>query len=188
LGCCCSVFGLAASSARLAIHASYSGVPRRGGVSAGRPPIACGIRSPTCMLLQDGSDRTARQRNTDLIAFATRLISDLCRRIVAPGARPDRSGDTFRPSNPAHRAMPENRPRSGSLGIQPRQRCRIPVCSNAREVRDRLFVDDRRLGLPRAAYACGAVTASPQWRPFCWTRAPVTQAGFSLCALCELLS
>jgi len=74
-GCCCSVFGLAASSARLAIHASYSGVPRRGGVSAGRPPIACGIKSPTCTLLQDGSDRTVRQRNADLIAFATRLIS-----------------------------------------------------------------------------------------------------------------
>src|SRR5258706_3500101 len=87
LGCCCSVFGLAAPSARLAIHASYSGVPRRGGVSAGRPPSACGIRSPTCTLLQDGSDRTARQRNADLIAFAARLISDLCRRIVAPGGR-----------------------------------------------------------------------------------------------------
>lgn len=84
---CCSVFGLAASSARLAIHASYSGVPRRGGVSAGRPPIACGIKSPTCALLQDGSGRTARQRNADLIAFATRLISDLCRRIVAPSGR-----------------------------------------------------------------------------------------------------
>ena len=86
-GCCCSVFGLAASSARLAIHASYSGVPRRGGVSAGRPPIACGIKSPTCTLLQDGSDRTVRQRNADLIAFATRLISDLCRRIVALGGQ-----------------------------------------------------------------------------------------------------
>src|SRR5258706_13822303 len=34
-GCCCSVFGLAASSARLAIHASYSGVPRRGGLPEG---------------------------------------------------------------------------------------------------------------------------------------------------------
>ena len=82
---CCSVLGLAASSARFAIHASYSGVPRRGGVSAGRPPIACGIKSPTCTLLQDGSDRTARQRNADLIALVTRLISGLCRRIVAPG-------------------------------------------------------------------------------------------------------
>jgi hypothetical protein len=55
-------------------------MPRRGGVSGGRPPIACGIRSPTCML----SDRT-RQRNADWIALETRLISDLCRRIVAPG-------------------------------------------------------------------------------------------------------
>ena len=35
-GCCCSTFGLAAS--RFAINASYSGVPRRGGASAGRPP------------------------------------------------------------------------------------------------------------------------------------------------------
>jgi len=73
---CCSVLGLAASSARFAIHASYSGVPGRGGASAGRPPIACGIKSPTCTLLQDGSDRTARQRNADWIAFATWLISD----------------------------------------------------------------------------------------------------------------
>jgi hypothetical protein len=39
LGCRCSVFGLAASSARFAIQASYSGVPGRGGASAGRPPI-----------------------------------------------------------------------------------------------------------------------------------------------------
>jgi hypothetical protein len=30
------------------VHVSYSGVPHRGGVSAGRPPIACGIKSPTC--------------------------------------------------------------------------------------------------------------------------------------------
>src|SRR6266403_258825 len=48
-GCCCSVFGLAASSARLAIHASYSSVPGRGGASAGSPPIQCGI-SPICTL------------------------------------------------------------------------------------------------------------------------------------------
>src|SRR2546430_7330507 len=57
-GCCCSVFGLAASPARLAIHASYSGVPGRG-ASAGSPPIQCGI-SPICTLLQDGSNRTGQ--------------------------------------------------------------------------------------------------------------------------------
>ncbi len=39
----CSVLGLAASWARLAINSSYSGVPRRGGASAGRPPIQCGM-------------------------------------------------------------------------------------------------------------------------------------------------
>jgi len=45
----CSAFGLAASWARAAIHASYSGVPRRGGVPGGMPPIQCGMsasRSP----------------------------------------------------------------------------------------------------------------------------------------------
>jgi len=39
----CSVFGRAASCARAAIIASYSGVPRRGGVPSGRPPIQCGM-------------------------------------------------------------------------------------------------------------------------------------------------
>ena len=56
LGCCCSVFGLAASWARLAIHASYSGVPGRGGASSGSPPIQCGMPA------HDDSDRAARQR------------------------------------------------------------------------------------------------------------------------------
>jgi hypothetical protein len=39
----CSVFGRAASCARAAIIASYSGVPRRGGEPSGRPPIQCGM-------------------------------------------------------------------------------------------------------------------------------------------------
>ena len=37
------VFGLAASFARSACQASYSGVPRRGGASGGNPPIQCGM-------------------------------------------------------------------------------------------------------------------------------------------------
>jgi hypothetical protein len=62
----CSVFGRAASCARAAIIASYSGVPRRGGVPSGRPPIQCGmsamvspgVRPPA----QAGSARHARHR------------------------------------------------------------------------------------------------------------------------------
>jgi hypothetical protein len=61
---CCSVFGLAASSARLAIHASYSGVPRRGGVSGGSPPIQCGM-SAICPPAQDDSVTHARQRKAE---------------------------------------------------------------------------------------------------------------------------
>jgi hypothetical protein len=106
---CCSVFGLAASSARLAIHASYSGVPRRGGVSDGRPPIACGIKSPTCTLLQDGNDRTARQKNADWIALATRFISGLCHRIVARGAQRGRS---LPPCLPHRKEAPAAHPES----------------------------------------------------------------------------
>ena len=61
-----SVFGRAASCARAAIIASYSGVPRRGGAPSGRPPIQCGmsaivspaVRPPA----QAGSARHARQR------------------------------------------------------------------------------------------------------------------------------
>ena len=164
MGCCCSVFGLAASSARLAIHASYSGVPRRGGVSAGRPPIACGIKSPTCTLLQDGSDRTARQRNADLIGFATRLISDFmpsdcgarrtsrcCAAVSSPAAsaRPDRSGDTSRLSNPADRAKLESRPRlvstnKGGAGLPP------PLVT---ESSSRVPRDDARMELCGAGFA-----------------------------------
>ena len=82
LGCCCSVFGLAASWARLAIHASYSGVPRRGGASSGSPPIQCGM-SAICPPAQDDSITHARQRKAKLIPPVAECIFDLCRRIVA---------------------------------------------------------------------------------------------------------
>jgi hypothetical protein len=39
--------GVAASSARFFCHASYSGVPRRGGTSFGNPPIHVGTLSAT---------------------------------------------------------------------------------------------------------------------------------------------
>jgi hypothetical protein len=62
----CSVFGRAASCARAAIIASYSGVPRRGGVPSGRPPIQCGMSamvSPGVLPpAQAGSIRHARHR------------------------------------------------------------------------------------------------------------------------------
>jgi hypothetical protein len=71
-GCCCSIFGRAASWARLAIHSSNSGELRRGGASAGNPPIQCGmsaICSPAVRpLAQADSDSAARPRTTDLIA------------------------------------------------------------------------------------------------------------------------
>ena len=150
---CCSVFGLAASSARLAIHASYSGVPRRGGVSAGRPPIACGIKSPTCTLLQDGSDMTARQRNADLIAFAKRLISDFmpwdcgarrtsrCCAVVSSQAASAR--------HPADRAKLESRPglvstNKGGAGLPP------PLVT---ESSSRVPRDDARMELCGAGFA-----------------------------------
>ena len=46
----CLSFGRAASSARCAIQASYSGVPRRGGTSLGIPPSHIGILSATAPL------------------------------------------------------------------------------------------------------------------------------------------
>src|SRR5260370_12289811 len=71
LGCCCSTFGLAASCARFAIHASYSGVPRRGGAPSGRPPIQCGmsaICSPAVRPLPHDDRQThTRHRKADLI-------------------------------------------------------------------------------------------------------------------------
>jgi hypothetical protein len=65
-------------------------VPRRGGVSAGRPPIQYGI-SAICSPgvrppAQPDSDKHARHRRTDLIVVVARFISDLYREIVAsPG-------------------------------------------------------------------------------------------------------
>jgi hypothetical protein len=87
-GCCWSVFGVAASWARLAIHASYSGEPRRGGASAGSPPIQGGmsaICSPTVRftVLHDERERTARQRKVNLVEWRSRFMPDLCARIVA---------------------------------------------------------------------------------------------------------
>ena len=72
LGCCCSVFGLAASWARLATHASYSGVPRGAAVHpSGRPPIQCGMSAICSPAVRppahDDSDSAARQRRADLI-------------------------------------------------------------------------------------------------------------------------
>ena len=58
------VLGLAASWARAAIQASYSGEPRRGGTPGGSPPIQCGmsaIRSPTVWPQAD-SETQATQR------------------------------------------------------------------------------------------------------------------------------
>jgi hypothetical protein len=92
-GCCCSVFGVAASWARLAIHASYAGEPRRGGASAGSPPIQGGmsaICSPTVRftVLHDESESAARQRKANLVELRSRFMPDLCTRIVAsPGLR-----------------------------------------------------------------------------------------------------
>ena len=60
----CPVFGRAASWARAAIHASYSGVPRRGGTPGGMPPIHCGMSarlSPAVFPAQDVSMTPARQ-------------------------------------------------------------------------------------------------------------------------------
>src|SRR5439155_14420566 len=76
LSCCCSVL---ASWARLAIHASYSGVPRRGGASAGSPPIQCGmsaICSPAVRPpVHDDSDSAARQRKADMIVVVPLAFS-----------------------------------------------------------------------------------------------------------------
>jgi hypothetical protein len=58
---------VAASSARFFIHASYSGVPRRGGTSFGIPPIQVGTLSATTALTdaQDVSIGTALNNNKD---------------------------------------------------------------------------------------------------------------------------
>src|SRR5258706_5847298 len=71
---CCSVFGLAASRARLAIHSSNSGEPRRGGASGGSPPIQRGMSAICSPAVRppahDASDNTARHRIADLILVA----------------------------------------------------------------------------------------------------------------------
>jgi hypothetical protein len=50
-------FGLAASFARSACQASYSGVPRRGGASGGSPPIQCGMSAIWAPLAQAETKR-----------------------------------------------------------------------------------------------------------------------------------
>ena len=52
----CLVFGRAASLARSACHASYSGVPRRGGTSFGIPPSHVGTVSATIPLVEAQAD------------------------------------------------------------------------------------------------------------------------------------
>jgi hypothetical protein len=82
----CSDFGLAASWARAAIHASYSGVPRRGGAPAGMPPIHCGMSarlSPAVFPAQDGSTMHARHRKAQLSIGGNRFIPAWCHAIVA---------------------------------------------------------------------------------------------------------
>ena len=73
----CSAFGLAASLARVAIHASCSGVPRRGGTSEGMPPIQCGmsaIRSPAVLPAQDVSMTHARHSKAQWSMGGNRII------------------------------------------------------------------------------------------------------------------
>src|SRR5258708_29973663 len=70
-------------------HGSYSGVPRRGGTSAGSPPIQCGmsaICSPTVRTpAQDASDNTATHRTAALLLrFSCRI------RITRKQINPDR--------------------------------------------------------------------------------------------------
>jgi hypothetical protein len=73
------VLGLAASWARAAIQASYSGEPRRGGTPGGSPPIQCGIsasRSPTVWAQAD-SETQARHSRAHLIFGEEALIGGL---------------------------------------------------------------------------------------------------------------
>jgi hypothetical protein len=93
-----SVFGRAASWARAAIHASYSGVPRRGGTPAGSPPIQCGMSarcSPGVLPAQDDSATQARPSSTDLKLGEERSITGRCQRIVAIAVR-NHGGDAVR--------------------------------------------------------------------------------------------
>ena len=75
----CAVFGLAASWARSAIQASYSGVPRRGGAPGGMPPIHCGmsaIRSPAVFPAQDASRKPARHKSAQVRMSGNRIIHE----------------------------------------------------------------------------------------------------------------
>ncbi len=82
----CAVFGLAASWARSAIHASYSAVPRRGGAPGGMPPIHCGmsaIRSPAVFPAQDASRKPARHKSAQVRMGGNRIIHEGCHVNVA---------------------------------------------------------------------------------------------------------
>lgn len=86
----CSVFGRAASWARCAIHASYSGVPRRGGAPAGIPPIHCGMsasRSPVVFPAQDASIKPARHKSPQVRIGGNRIIREGCHGNVAAWMR-----------------------------------------------------------------------------------------------------
>ena len=95
----CSVFGRAASWARAAIHASYSGVPRRGGTPEGMPPIQCGmsaIRSPAVFPpAQDDSTMHARHSKAQSSNGGNRFIRAGCHGNVAvPTRNQGRDGTT----------------------------------------------------------------------------------------------
>jgi hypothetical protein len=83
-------FGRAASSARFAIHASYSGVPRRGGVPSGRPPIHDGMSamcSPAVLPpAQPDSNRLGSNSTNGVIAVPD-IMSQECRTIAAKALR-----------------------------------------------------------------------------------------------------
>ena len=86
----CSLFGRAASWARAAIQASYSGVPRRGGTSEGRPPIQCGmsaIRSPAVFMAHDVSMMHARNSKAQWIIGESRIMPQSCPGNVAIAMR-----------------------------------------------------------------------------------------------------
>ena len=80
-----AALGRAASSERFAIHASYSGVPRRGGVPSGRPPIHGGtsaICSPAVLPpAQPHSIRPAHDKRIGRILW--RVMPLGCRMIAA---------------------------------------------------------------------------------------------------------
>ena len=76
----CALLGLAASSARAAIQASYSGEPRRGGTPGGSPPSQCGMsasRSPMVWPAQADSERQARHNRADLSIGEEEFIEEV---------------------------------------------------------------------------------------------------------------